>query len=99
MNTSRIDGTNPRIFGAAAKYALATGVSLAAMAALASGAAHAQTVGNTLAENADVEEPQEPPLTTIEERSEFEIVVTAQGRQQSLADVPIAVSAVSGELL
>ncbi|NTZ41967.1 TonB-dependent receptor [Altererythrobacter sp. SALINAS58] len=69
------------------------------MAALPSSLAHAQTVGNTIAENADVEEPQEPPLMTTQDRSDFEIVVTAQGRQQSLADVPIAVSAVSGDLL
>ena len=34
-----------------------------------------------------------------EEESDYVIVVTAQGRSQSLADVPIAVSAVSGELL
>ncbi len=99
MNTPRFNGTSPRVFGAAARYALATGVSLAAMAALPSSVAHAQTVGNTMAENADIDEPQEPPLTTIEDRSDFEIVVTAQGRQQSLADVPVAVSAVSGELL
>ena len=48
------------------------------------------TSDDDLAEGGDVNEPEEP---------EFTIVVTAQGRAQSLTDVPIAVSAISAELL
>ena len=50
-----------------------------------------------LAEGGDVDEPREPAGPGFEDDNI--IIVTAQGRSQSLADVPIAVSAVSGELL
>ncbi len=49
-----------------------------------------------LAEGGDVSEPDEP---TTPQTRENTIVVTAQGRAQSLADVPIAVSAISAEML
>ncbi|WP_082124967.1 TonB-dependent receptor [Aurantiacibacter luteus] len=52
---------------------------------------------DSLAEGGDVNgEAQEPASP---EDDPYTIIVTAQGRQQSLADVPIAVSAVSGEAL
>ena len=41
----------------------------------------------------------EPAVEAPPEQTGPVIVVTAQGREQSLADVPVAVSAVSGELL
>ncbi|RPF70774.1 TonB-dependent receptor [Aurantiacibacter spongiae] len=73
---------------------------LAGALACVPAAAHAQQTpaqqGN-LAEQGDIEEPEEPPVPQTQEPGV--IVVTAQGRAQSLADVPIAVSAVSGELL
>ena len=48
----------------------------------------------------DTQEPQPPvEAQAPDEESGPVIVVTAQGREQSLADVPVAVSAVSGELL
>lgn len=94
MNTSRLDGNAAHLFASARKFMLISGVSLAAIAA----PAHAQVQSDeTLAEQADIEEPEEPAPTTVDSR--YEIVVTAQGREQSLADVPIAVSAVSGEIL
>ena len=61
---------------------------LGAAAVLAPQAALAQDAeAETLAENADVAE------------DETVIVVTAQGREQSLSDVPISVNAISGDLL
>jgi outer membrane receptor protein involved in Fe transport len=73
------------------KFATRTFAMLGAAAILAPQVAIAQdgdADAETLAENADVT----PDDSTI-------IVVTAQGREQSLADVPIAVSAISGEML
>ncbi|MGB3167319.1 MAG: TonB-dependent receptor [Alteraurantiacibacter sp.] len=50
-----------------------------------------------LAEGGDVSPNTEP--ASPDDPDPFTIVVTAQGRSQSLADVPIAVSAISGEML
>ena len=50
-----------------------------------------------LAEGGDVSPNSEP--ASPDDPDPFTIVVTAQGRTQSLADVPIAVSAISGEQL
>ena len=47
----------------------------------------------------DAEDAQEENGTDVDNRSQNVIVVTAQGRSQSLADVPIAVSAISAEML
>ncbi len=63
--------------------ALSAGVSAAALMLLPVAPAMAQTADDTAAE-----ETQEP-----------EIVVTAQGRAQALADVPVAISAVNAEAL
>ncbi|QWC57706.1 TonB-dependent receptor [Erythrobacter sp. 3-20A1M] len=72
---------------------LSLGASLVALAI--PGIAHAQTAPaqQTETERASVEDD-----TAVDEGNTV-IIVTAQGRQQSLADVPVAVSAVSGELL
>ncbi|RIV76078.1 TonB-dependent receptor [Pelagerythrobacter aerophilus] len=51
-----------------------------------------------LAQDAGAQEPAAETEAASEATGPV-IVVTAQGRQQSLADVPVAVSAVSGELL
>ncbi|NVD44800.1 TonB-dependent receptor [Qipengyuania atrilutea] len=79
-------------FAGSLKIAFAAGASLAALAAAP---AYAQTTeqaaeDETVAEQADV---------TDDEIDRNVIVVTAQGRIQSLSDVPIAVNAVSGEEL
>lgn len=63
-----------------------------ALGALAGAMAMTPTIA--FAQDADEDE-----VAAAEGESDFVIVVTAQGRSQSLADVPIAVSAVSGELL
>ncbi len=42
---------------------------------------------------------QDEPAEGAEEFDDGIIIVTAQGREQSLADVPVAISAVSGEML
>ncbi|WP_271079580.1 TonB-dependent receptor [Aurantiacibacter sp. MUD61] len=60
-------------------------------------AQQAPTGQDDLAEGGDVNDEQEPDGPG--QVDPYTIVVTAQGRTQSLADVPIAVSAVSGELL
>ena len=62
-------------------------------------AQQAPTDDDSLAEGGDVSPNSEPDSPQDAENDPYTIVVTAQGRQQSLADVPIAVSAVSGELL
>ncbi|NCU11256.1 MAG: TonB-dependent receptor plug domain-containing protein, partial [Sphingomonadaceae bacterium] len=63
--------------------ALSAGVSAAALMLLPVAPAMAQTADDTAAE----------------ETAEPEIVVTAQGRAQALADVPVAISAVNAEAL
>ena len=55
--------------------------------------AMAMTPSTAFAQDAEEEQAAE------EGESDYVIVVTAQGRSQSLADVPIAVSAISGDLL
>ena len=55
--------------------------------------AMAMTPSIAFAQDAEEEQAAE------EGESDYVIVVTAQGRSQSLADVPIAVSAISGDLL
>ncbi len=84
------------VFGQTIAYgALATALALVPGAALAQ---QAPTEQDDLAEGGDVNEPQEPASPATEDEP-FVILVTAQGRTQSLADVPIAVSAISGDLL
>ena len=56
----------------------------------------AQQTDPSLAEQGDVDPDTEAAMPS---EDGFTIVVRAQGRDQSLSDVPIAVSAVSGELL
>lgn len=50
-------------------------------------------------QNAQDQEPAAEEATAPADMMGSVIVVTAQGREQSLADVPVAVSAVSGDLL
>ncbi len=69
---------------------------LLCLPAMAAAQQQSPTDQGDLAEGGDVNEPQEP--TTPDARTNT-IVVTAQGRAQSLADVPIAVSAISAEML
>jgi outer membrane receptor protein involved in Fe transport len=73
------------------KSVIRSAASLAAFA-LASAAAlpaYAQAEGNTAPQNADEETAPSGP----------DIIVTAQGRSQQLADVPVAISAVNSETL
>lgn len=75
-------------------------VSLRVLAALGAGALLTPAA---LAQ--DTSEPAPPPGETVAERADVDesddnvIVVTAQGRRQVLADVPVAVSAVNAETL
>ncbi|MFB0610737.1 TonB-dependent receptor [Aurantiacibacter poecillastricola] len=81
------------------RQSIAYGALASALLCIPSMAAAQQTPAaqGDLAEGADIEEPEEPESPSAGDP--YTIVVTAQGRAQSLADVPIAVSAISGELL
>ena len=65
---------------------------LACAMALAPAIAHAQDAGAANTEEADLIDAADVDSGSV-------IIVRAQGREQALADVPVAVSAVSGELL
>ncbi len=71
------------------KTTLSLGASLAALAIPGIAAAQTAPQEDTMAERA----------STDQDEGDTVIIVTAQGRQQSLADVPVAVSAVSSDLL
>ena len=81
------------------RQSIAYGALASALLCLPAAAAAQQAPAgqDDLAEGGDVNEPQEPAGPGTDDP--YTIVVTAQGRSQSLADVPIAVSAISGELL
>ena len=73
------------------RYQCARGALACAMA-LTPAIAHAQDAGAANTEEADLIDAADVDSGSV-------IIVRAQGREQALADVPVAVSAVSGELL
>ena len=73
------------------RYQCARGALACAMA-LTPAIAHAQDAGAANTEEADLIDAADVDSGNV-------IIVRAQGREQALADVPVAVSAVSGELL
>ena len=80
--------------------ALRVGVALPVLAFGMASAASAQTVdGTPTAPIADTQATPQTANASVEEPVGNEIVVTAQGRNQSIQDVPIAVTAIGGDLV
>ena len=75
---------------------MTTLASLRVLALLGAGAAFAPAA---LAQEASAEQTTEAAADASVEQDENVIVVTAQGRRQELADVPVAISAVNAETL
>lgn len=75
---------------------MTTLASLRVLALLGAGAAFAPAA---LAQDASAEQTTEAAADASVEQDENVIVVTAQGRRQELADVPVAISAVNAETL
>jgi len=65
----------------------------------APGLAHAQTLDPDAIDAADLSDPGETGGPVEGGADENVIIVTAQGRQQQLADVPVAISAINAETL